>query len=326
MAAPTVPRQRRKHIAIKAESTYGTDIFGGSYVAGDILEAEDIQDSLSLEEIENLATSGVMGRGISIIGRETGMVSFRMRARGKGAAYDDSPEVVPLMDRALRACGLGRTFADPGGVAATVTYAPSNTHESFSAYINQENGVCVKLAGCFGTLEVGLRAGAVSDFRFTLMGLIAGVDDVSFVEPTIVQTPLYPTAKSAAFQIGAANYAPRIADVRFALGNVLQPLPSINSAGGLAGYFIADRNPRLSIDPEEATEATFAWYTAWLAATMSDCSFQAGTVQFNRLVYTFPTLQIVNQQRGPRDGLSALNTTLLATNTNGLNDFSISFT
>lgn len=322
MAQPTVARARRMVVAMKAETTYATDVLGGSYVAADIIPAFNIQPAMGLEEIENLSMAGDLGRVPSAVGMESGGVAFSMFLRGKGAAY--SASVKPEAGLPLRGCGLSETV-DTTLNLEKVTYQPTNTFESMTIYVAQENGSALKLAGCFGTWEFTMRAGGVLEARFNFQGLIAGVSDVTYVEGSIGGTPQYPVAKSAAFQIDTANYAPRIAQISFAMQNALQRLVSINATGSLAGFFIADRNPRVTIDPEADTIASYDWFTKWKDANLADCTFQAGTAQYNRAKFTADKLQIITQGRAVRDSISTFPTTLLATLQTGNDDFKLVF-
>jgi len=306
---------------MKPEGTYGTDVFAGTYAAGDVLSAYNITPTLALEEIENLATSGQLGRLTAIIGREQGGVQFSLRLRGRGVAYASGTR--PEADLPLRGSGHSSTVDATVG-AEKVTYVPSSTHESMTIYIHQKNGPSIQLVGCFGTVEFPpTPAGAPMEARFSFQGLIDAVADITHTPGTLATTPQYPTLKAAAFQIDSANYAPRIASVGFNVGNVLQPLPAINSAGGLAGFFIADRNPRLTIDPEADLVANYAWFSKWLSQNLADVTYQLGSAQYNRAKFSFSKAQIANQAWAGRDGLTAFNTQLLAVLTAGNDDYSL---
>lgn len=323
MAQPTVPRSRELLVAMKAEATYGTDIFAGTYVAADVLPAFNITPTLALEEIENLATSGQLGRLTSIIGREQGGVQFSIRSRGRGVAYAAGTR--PEIDLPMQGCGHSSTVVTTVGLES-VTYAPTSTHASMTIYIHQKNGPSIQLVGCFGSVEfVPTPAGQPMEARFSFQGLIDAVADITYTPGTLAATPQFPTLKSAAFQIDTANYAPRIASAGFNVGNVLQPLPAINSTGGLAGFFIADRNPRLLIDPEADLVANYAWFSKWLSQNLADVTYQLGTAQYNRAKFSFSKAQIASQAWAARDGLTAFNTQLLAVLTAGNDDYSLVF-
>jgi len=307
-------------LAMKLETTYGTDIFAGTYTAADIIPCFGIQPNISQEEIENLSMAGDLGRIPSAIGLEQASVSFSMFLRGKGSAY--AAGVRPEFDLPLRGCGFSSTVdATPG--AEKVTYAPTMTFESMTIYVAQENGSTLKMAGCFGTVDFSMRAGGQVEARFSFIGKLVGVSDVAFVEGSISGTPQYPVMKSAVFQIDTTNYAPRIASLGLSVGVAVQRLLEINAVGGLAGCYIADRRPILTIDPEADTVANHAWFTKWQTSVLADCTFQAGVTQYVRIKFTFLKLQIVNQGFAVRDGITTFPTSLLATLTSGLDDLSV---
>lgn len=326
MAQLTVPRSRRMVIAMKSESVYGTDAFGFAYLAADIVPCFDIAPDLRMDEIQNLSMAGDIGRLPSIMGIESGQVSFSMYARGAGAAY--SASVKPEMHKPLECSSMIGTLDATGG-SEKYTYQPG-TPASHTVWIVQEFGRILKLVGCHGTWDKSMRSGGVCQARFTIQGKINAVVDSAFVPGTISGTPGYPVLKAAAFQIGSVNYAPRIASLGVTLGNTLSPVPSINDASGLVGYFISDRNPRVSIDPEADTIANFDWYTAMKNGTLQDMSFQIGSVQYNKIKFQFGAalgsqIQVVGNSYGTRDGLTSYPTQLLATINAGSDDLAIIF-
>lgn len=326
MAQLTIPRARKMVLAMKVETTYGTDIFAGTYTTADIIPCFDVAPDARMEEIQNLSMFGDLGRLPSAMGIEQGQIAFSMYLRGFGAAYSAGNK--PEADRPLRGSTLIGTGSFTGG-AEKWTYQPG-TPESYTIYAVQENGRTLKLTGALGTVDFSMKAGGVLMARFTFQGKVAGVSDVTYVAGTVAGTPQYPVMKSAAFQLGAANYAPRIASIGIALGNALSAVPSINDASGLAGFFVSDRNPRVSIDPEADTVANFDWYTQMKAGTLADMTFQCGTVQYNRVLFNFNAgganqVQIVGTSWGNRDGLTSSPAQLLATINAGSDDLNLVF-
>jgi tail tube protein len=326
MASPTVSRIRRLLVAMKVETTYATDVFGGTYTAADVIPAYNVTPDINLNEIPNTMASGDIGRLPSVIGQESGSVSFTMWLRGAGAAY--AAGVKPEADRALRGCALIGTGSFTSG-AEKWTYQPG-TAESYTIYCVAENGRTLKLVGCFGTVQFAMSAGnqCIATFRF--QGKIGGVSDVTYVGGVISGTPQYPVMKSSAWGIGAGPYQPRIASVNLDLGNTLFPIDAINDTVGLAGYFIGDRNPRMTIDPEIDTVANFDWYTQWRNGTLLAVTWQTGTVAYNRILYKINATgaaqgQIVNNGWGTRNGLVTAPATILATISAGSDDLSLVF-
>lgn len=325
MAQPNVPRYRRMVVAMRAEATYATDPMAGTYLAADIIPCINAQPKINQQEIPNLSMAGDLGRLPSVIGVESASLTFSMFLRGRGVAY--SGAIKPEMDLPLRGCGLVSVFS--GGVGAEiVTYQPTNTLESMTIYVVQEiegqaNAPALQMTGCFGTVEFVMAAGGVVEVRFTFLGHFAGRTDIPYVAGTPQITPQYPTVKSAGFLYD--TYAPRIGNIGFAMGNTVSPLPSVNAVGGIAGFWVSDRNPRLSIDPEGERVAIYDWVTKWRGGNTASLAWTVGQTQYNKGVFTFPKAQIVDQGYSQRDGLTAFPTAALATIQAGADDFTIVF-
>ncbi|HEX7786606.1 MAG TPA: phage tail tube protein [Methylomirabilota bacterium] len=338
MANFQIPRQARVVVAMKPETTAGTDIFGGTYVTGDVIPT--IFDSMRFtqdpNEIENLMTAGNMGRAPSVLGPLTARLDFSMFLRGRGSAYGASAR--PEADLPLRGARLAATV-DASSGTESVTYQPTDTEEVMTIYVVVDvpggNALSAQMVGCIGTGRFGGRAGEMIRMDFTFMGALESRADISYVGGTLTTTPQFPTLKSAAFQIGSTNYAPRIAEISFDLGNRIIPIPSINSAQGVVGHTVIDRRPEFTIDPEADREANSGWWDALSDGDpMKDLSFQVGSVQYNRVKFRASadaspgpasTVQVVAQSFGARNGIMALPTRLLATIDSANNDFAITF-
>lgn len=338
MAQVLAPRKAKQQVVMKAESSYGVDVLGGTYVLTDVMRAvsDSIRVSPNLEEFLNLATAGNLGRLPSAIGIRTCRVSWDMIIRGAGVAY--SASVKPEADLPLRGCGLAATLVATTGVEK-VTYQASDTHEAMTLYVVQDvpggNALAAQLAGCHGTFRLTGAAGGPMRFTFEYEGLLEEIADISYVAGSISATPGYPTLKSAGFQIGTSNYAPRISEVDFTLGGQLRRVPSINAAAGLVGFMIADREPLLTIDPEVDREATSAWWSSLVDGDpLHDCTWQLGASQYNRMLFsvratgagTAAGIQVVSMDWIERDGLAALRMGLRPTIGAGNDDFSLAFT
>lgn len=334
MANFSVPRQMRTVIAMKPEAVAGVDEFAGTYTAPDVVEtlSDSIRFTQDPNEIENLMTAGNLGRAPSILGPLTARVDFSMWIRGRGVAYAAGTR--PGFDLPLRGARHSATV-DAGVGTETVTYQPTDTEEVMTIYVVVDipggTALSAQLVGALGTVNFTGRAGGAVRADFSFMGSLQERADITYVGGTLATTPQFPTLKSALFQIGSTDYAPRIANIGFNVGNVIRPIESINSAQGIVGHFVADRRPELTIDPEADREANSGWWTALsTGAPMKDCTFQIGATQYNILEFTFSaaatpgdTLMVVGQSFGAREGLVSLPTRLLATIDTANNDYKI---
>jgi len=332
-----VPRVIKGQVVLKKEVTPGVDVFADVYTAADVMQvvATSIRFTPPRNEIENTMTAGLMGRAPSILGAMTCGVSFDMWFRGAGAAYDDSPEVVPNIDRPLRACRLGRTFTNPPPASpSSLTYQQTDTEESFTCYLVDDvpggSAHSYQITGCVGTHTFRGRVGEGLLYTFNLQGQLEEEKDITYVPGTLVLTPGYPRLVGANFQIGASNYAPRFREISFSQGQSVVFVPSENAVNGVAGAAVVDRNPRLSFDPEIDREATSGFFAALRdGAPLKDCTFQVGStaVAWNQIKIRFGAsggnqLQLVEKSRDSRDGIVTQPVTALATIANGNDDYS----
>jgi hypothetical protein len=331
MAEFTVPREDRLLIAMKEEATAGVDVLGGTYVAGDIVPtiAGTVRYARQATHSENRMTAGQIGRGPAVQGARLATVSFSLFARGRGAAY--SASVLPEFDRAMQGCMLSQTLVVTPG-SESVTYKPSATAKTYTIYVVADipGGLAwsAQLVGCVGTVRSSHRAGERLQFDFTFQGALDTEVDLTYVGGTLALTPPFPTHISAAFQIGAANYAPCIESINFDLGNQLVLIPCMNAAAGVQGYIVGTRVVSLRADPQLDREASSGWYAAIDGGILKDCSFQCGTVQYNKIKYQFSatlgaTLQALNHGLISRNGILALDTEFLATLSAGNDEFAI---
>ncbi|HXG77494.1 MAG TPA: phage tail tube protein [Gaiellaceae bacterium] len=335
MAELTVPRQTRAVVAMKAETTSGTDVFAGTYTAGDVLLVDPESIRLTIDPGETpIRAPGQLGRLPSAMSVTTARLDFAMPVRGRGSAY--SASVKPEISVPLRACGLAETV-DTTLNAEKVTYQPTNTDETVTIYLvlDVPGGAApaYQLVGCLGTVSFTARAAGLLRAEFSFVGVLEERADITYVAGNVNATPRWPTLVSANFQIGAANYAPRISTISLALNNALQPVQAINAARGVAGVTRIDRDPRVTIDPEADREANSGWWAALRdGSPLHDLTWQVGSAQYNRVKFAFgagatpeSSVQVVAQGLGVRDGLVVFPTTLLCTLPSANGDLKITF-
>lgn len=340
MANFQIPRQTQVVVAMKPEVTAGVDVFGGTYVTADVIPTifDSVRFTQDPNEIENLMTAGNLGRAPSVLGPLTARVDFSMFPRGRGIPYAAGTR--PESDLPMRGCALSSTVDATVGFE-TVTYQPTDVEEVMTIYIvvNIPGGAALsaQLVGCIGTGRFSGKAGEMFRADFSFMGALQERADITYVSGTLANAPQFPTLKSAAFQIGAADYAPRIAEVGFDIGNRIIPIPSINSSGGVVGHTVIDRRPEFTIDPEAGREADSGWWTALSTGDpLKDLSFQLGAMgapglykrmKFQASAAASPgsTVQVVAQSFGNRNGIVSLPTRLLATIDSPNNDWKIIF-
>lgn len=228
-------------------------------------------------------------------------VTFRMPARGAGAAY--SATVKPKISVPNRICGLQETITTTGG-AEKIEYTPrSSGYESATTYFYLD-GLLYKALGCRGNRNMITRAGGLMFYEYTIEGTYSAPTDETLVAPTGEPTDQFPIFVSSSFQIGTENYAAPFQNINFNLNNVLAPQIDSTKADGVAAVHLVDRNPDGSFDPEAALVATFGYYAKWKAKTLTDMSFTHGSTQYNRVKFDLPQITFNTITPGDRNGLA----------------------
>lgn len=335
MANLSAPKEVKVQLVMKPEATSGVDVLGGSYTTADIINviSGSVNFTQDPNEIENKMTAGLLGRAPSILGKLTGMIEASMWFRGAGATY--TAAVKPEIDMPLRAAGHSAVFNTSGG-GANWTYQPTETEETFTAYVLVDvpggSALSFQLVGCLcSKFTMQTVAGQGLKCDFSLMGAIDERADITYVPGVLNPTPTPPVTKGAAFitDDGSA-YTPRLKSIGFDAGLTCAYIDSVNAAGAVAGAKIFDRSPSLVIDPEADREANSGWWAMLRdGAPMNFCTFNVGNTAFNRLKFQFGAggsnrlLQLVKQGLSMRDGLAALPSVFRATLSAAGNDYAL---
>jgi len=252
---------------------------------------------------QSLASGGLLGQLKPVSTLEIFGITFEILVRGAGAAY--SASVTTDIDMPLRAAGM-QAVGDFTVSAEKYTYTPrSSGFESFSVAMLQENGPTVKGIGCFGNVAFRGKAGEPGVCTVTLAGALAAEGTLALTTKTPTQL-ISPSLKSALFQVDTANFAAKIQNLALDLGVVVNQVADANAASALAGFFIADRAPGGTIDPEVVTAATYDWFTKWRDKPANvDMSWQWGATQYNRCKVSMPQVAYRERAWGERDGYGA---------------------
>lgn len=303
MAELTFAKTIRRTIAMTPETAYGVDEFGGTVLAADIIpDARNILVTPQIEEAVALPQAvGFLGTLPSVVAMFAAQVTFEVPIRGRGVAYAAGTR--PFADLPLRGCGMQAVVdATPG--SEMVTYTPRSTgFEAMTIYVMQDNGVTYEIVGAFGdaTITWAARQPIVAAFRF--LGKLDAVSALALVEGTPAPTPAFPQFKSAAFQIGTENFAARLQGITLNLANQISPVVDQNEARALAGYFIGQRTPNGTFDPEMVPIASYDWLGKLDLNTLQDITWQSGPdTQYNRLKVTIPQAQLTSASEGDRGG------------------------
>jgi hypothetical protein len=245
--------------------------------------------------------------------------TVKVAVRGAGAAYDDSPLVVPLdLHLFMLASGHSATIVPTPG-SESVTYAPRTGPSSFESIVMQWDtyGDRYKVLGVRGNIRLmGDGVGRVTaDFDFD------GVDDAAAyaeqVTPTAVtynDTVPPILSDNMTFSLGSF-VTPVVRRFSFDAGRQRSPRQNLAAAGGHFGWTFGHRTPMLEVAIEKAALVGSPFHTsggldpyrlhaAGTSIAVSVASLQTG-MQYNRFTLSHPTAQIVGVSEED-DGGSAL--------------------
>lgn len=214
---------------------------------------------------------------------------------GSGAV--DTP---PQWGKLLRAAG----FAETINAAVSVVYSlisasiPSLTH-----YVHKD-GVLHKLLGSRASkLGFKISPRGLPYFQFEFQGLYGGISDAAFPTQTLTgwKVPIaVNNANTSAFALH--SYSGKCYDLQIDLN----PQTVHRNVVGSEDILITDRKPAGRIEIEEPTVAAKDFWTIARAPTLNPITILHGTVAGYKVQINAPLVQLLNPERGDRDGVCTL--------------------
>ncbi len=319
MAQPTVSRWSRGALAIKTETTYGTDATPGS---ADIVFARNIAFRVVQAQFRDDRIAGASAQLPDIPGARAASVSFECLLHGAGAAY--AANVKPEVDAILRALGYAAAGSFTGG-SEKWTYTPqagATMGESVSVQFVVENAPSGKLLGCFGTGRISARAGEPGVLAVTLQGLYQTPADVSMITaaPSSVQQPQF---RAAAVTLDGQTC--KVGMMELDLGNDVQLKASANDAQAYDGCVLNRGRIQATFDPEAVAGSTYNFHSKRDTGALVTAAWQLGTLQYNRVLFSAPKLQYLDVSETQRQGLRAYQLACLLVASSGGDELSIVF-
>lgn len=262
-----------------------------------------------------------------IIGRKLYPVSFQHHL----SAVADGVGTEPRWIRLVEACGNSLASGSDANSSSWVltpasTGIPSLTFFEYSAKTRKD------ITGALGTFTVDLPAGDAPNMTFNFMGEYSTpTSEASF--PTITrQTHVVKQVESLGLVIG--SYTPRASSIRIDFAASVQERPDVNSAEGLYGLYIGDRNPIVTIvlEAEEDQPAVdigsgVSLWDALEDETVANVSWTHGSAALNFTTnFSFGNMQLVNKQFRDENRRRMLETTFKAQNDTNDGEYTITHT
>jgi len=283
-------------IGAKLEATAYT---AETLVAADYdFQADGIQYGHEMNEYKRKYATGTLSQDISIIGKQSGSVSFYVDLAGMTSVNTAGP-----YSKLLQACGAKETVISTTGVK----WEPSSelTQKPITIEIVERSEgatpvqLVITLAGCMGNCKLVLnQVGEPVRMEFEFKGRLQSIADRAFasiIVPALVTTAT--TARVLSATLTHGGVAQDIDKMTLDFGNDVQPIVDPSNATGIKGFQIVGRDPTLELDPSMKLLATEAWYTQWKASTTGafSCAFSATPL----LTISAPKAQYI--ENGPEE-------------------------
>lgn len=307
---------RREVIAVKVETTYGTDAVPTAAANAVLVENPSWSfDSARLNDRNGVRTT--FATLLKVFGGALKAVSFDAEMKGSGTAG-----TAPEIDALLRACG----FAVTNVPATSDTYKPtSSSLESVSIYYWQD-GTLHKMLGCVGTVSFKMEAGKIAYANFQMVGHEPATSmlDQALPTPTYDAT-VPPPVIGGGFTIGGTAL---VTDkLEFAVNNQIAKNGDISSYDGFAKLQITGRDLSGSFAPEAVLKATKDFDTPFKAGTTAVlASGVIGSTAGNRFAVNMPVIQYREFGPGDRGGIRVYEMGFGAHESAGDDEVSIAFT
>lgn len=214
---------------------------------------------------------------------------LKLEARGTGAAY--SASVYPPEHVLLQAAGMDATIVTtPGSETITYTRTPGPGSFSSASIDFYTEGEKWPLNGCYATWEYEVENGKPAMWTYEVRGRLNADPsaDVATAKTITYEAEVPPIAAPLAITFDAVSSIP-VSRIRVTGQRQLS-----DRIRGQWGFHPGRTEPQLSFLIEKPLLTTYDFFAEWKNGTANAASFQVGTVQYNRHIWTFAQTQVIN--------------------------------
>lgn len=247
---PNYPMLKQRALLLaKTETTYGVDPTPTA-AANAILtintKVKETHQAIA-RDVEMISLS----QRQSVLGEEYVDVSFQTEVIGSG-----SLGVAPRLGALLKACAMAEVVS----AGSSVIYNPTTSPQTSVTLWFYVDGRKYVVNGCVGTVKLTAPAGKQGMFDFSFKGLYTAPIDSALVTPTYETTIDTPAlVKSSSFLVNSVALV--VQQMELDLANTIAMRPSISASKGVVGFYVTDRKPVVTIDPEAVPIANYDWRT-----------------------------------------------------------------
>lgn len=292
----------RGQIAAKIETTKGTVPAPAPAAIDAGIEIYDLSFNPTVEVHERETIHATFGKPAAVIGARFAEITFRSPVQGH-----TGPGLVPAVGPLLRACGFSETVAPATSVAyALITQESAQETITIDMY---RDGKRYRITGAMGNVTMEARLGDVPFFEFTFVGIYTAPEDQAMLTnpPYIAVAPPQPVNATLTFFSETMCATGWTLDV----GNDVQLREAVTEATGRKHAVIVNREPTISIDPEDELVATIEFLNKLTQGAVGELVATIGSVAGNTLTMSVPHAQITEAPFGDRNGLVTRDLTIM---------------
>lgn len=301
-------------IAIKEETTYGTDIVPTSLANSILARVSDAQPVVA-EFAERNNIRPYLGSSGKVAVSFHSEITVEFEMAGAAAAG-----TVPGWAALLKACGFGETVV----ASTSVTYKPVSTNfKSVSIYYYLD-GLLHKMIGAMGNASFSLNARGIPMVTCKFTGLYSATTDVTLPTDSVY------TAFQAPVAVNKVN------TTAFALHTISTPFDELSIDVGanivyrnmpnLEEVMLTDRKSSGKITIPMTSVATKAWHDTVRLGTLSTISMTHGSGAGKTFTISGPAVQLLDPQYQEKDGVAMLSLGLDFQPSAGNDELSIAIT
>ena len=292
-------------LAVEIEDTKGTAKVPATADAA--IEVEDIEIDVQTEHYERNPIHPAFDRPVSVPGPTMCEFSFAVPFAGALSAGG-----LPMYSKCLRASAL----AQEQNVGTSVIYRPlSDENVQETATLDFYRGGAggskrIRVAGAMMSPVFEVNHGDKPMIRFVGRGVFVHEEDAATPSniPYVEVGP--PAALGATLTWKSVNLI--ATQVVFDMGNDIQLRPSMGSAEGYLHAVVVEREPTITVDPEDELVATLDFISHMRSSSTGVAQLYVdwGSVAGNRIAMDFRQCQLLSASPADRSGLRIRNLSL----------------
>ena len=265
-----VQQPRKSLILAKVETTYGSD--PTPTTASNAILAQDVEIKPIKAPIERPIQLATLMRKPSLAGEEYVEITFKAEITGSGSAG-----TAPRVGALLKGCGMSETVITGG--SPYVAYRDASSSLDSVAFYIYKGGRLFKAFGAVGNVKGVFEAGQIGMLEFTFMGKKGAAPAITSIPTDAV----YDDASGSVLicKNGTFSYNSKTTLITpmldFDLQNVLTKRPNLAATEAVEGFFVGDRNIKMSINPETQVETSYDFYGDSLT-NVRELSYTAGSL------------------------------------------------